>query len=90
MLQNDVVLEIAEKYKKSPAQILLRFIVQNGIVVIPKSTNPQRIKENKELFDWELKPEDMQKLKSLDLGESARICDFEFFKGIRNHPEFPF
>lgn len=90
MLQNDVVLEIAEKYKKSPAQILLRFIVQNGIVVIPKSTNPQRIKENKELFDWELKPEDMQKLKNLDLGESARICDFEFFKGIRNHPEFPF
>lgn len=90
MLQNDVVLQIAKEYKKSPAQILLRFIVQNEIVVIPKSTNPQRIKENKELFDWKLKPEDMQKLKNLDLGESGRICTFEFLKGVRNHPEFPF
>lgn len=90
MLQNDVVLEIAKKHKKSAAQILLRYILQNGIVVIPKSTNPQRIKENSQLFDWKLEPQDMEKLKGLDRGESARICDFDFFKGIRQHPQYPF
>ncbi|XP_003694620.1 1,5-anhydro-D-fructose reductase-like [Apis florea] len=90
MLQNDVVMEIAKNYKKSSAQILLRYILQNGIVVIPKSTNPQRIKENIELFDWELNPEDMKKLYNLDCGESSRICDLKFFKGIETHPEYPF
>lgn len=90
MLQSDVVLEIAKRYNKSPAQILLRYIIQNGIAVIPKSTNPQRIKENTQLFGWKLEPQDIKKLKSLDRGESGRICDFGFFKGIRHHPEFPF
>ncbi|XP_029051864.1 aldo-keto reductase family 1 member A1-A isoform X1 [Osmia bicornis bicornis] len=90
MLQSDVVLEIAKHYNKSPAQILLRYIIQNGIAVIPKSTNPQRIKENTQLFDWKLESQDMKKLKNLDRGESGRICDFGFFKGIRRHPEFPF
>ena len=90
MLQNHVVLEIAKNYKKTAAQILLRYIVQNGIVAIPKSTNAQRIKENIQLFDWQLKQEDVKKLNSLNLGESARICDFSFLKGIRRHPQFPF
>ncbi|KAK1129510.1 hypothetical protein K0M31_019232 [Melipona bicolor] len=90
MLQNDVVLEIAKTHKKSPAQILLRFIVQNGIAVIPKSTNSQRIKENIQLFSWELESEDMEKLSNLDLQEAGRICDFTMFKGIKRHPEYPF
>jgi len=46
MLENDVVLGIAEKHGKTAAQVLLRFIVQKGIVVIPKSTNPQRLELN--------------------------------------------
>ncbi|XP_017762759.1 PREDICTED: dihydrodiol dehydrogenase 3-like isoform X2 [Eufriesea mexicana] len=90
MLQNDVVLEIAKNNKRTPAQILLRYIVQNGIIVIPKSTNAKRIKENIQLFDWELKEEDMKRLKNLDLGESSRVCDFTIFKGVNSHPEFPF
>ncbi len=90
MLQDNVVLEIAKNYKKSSAQILLRFIVQNGIAVIPKSTNSQRIKENIQLFSWELQPEDMEKLSNLDLHEAGRICDFIMFKGIKRHPEYPF
>ncbi|KOC61816.1 Alcohol dehydrogenase [NADP(+)] [Habropoda laboriosa] len=90
MLQNDVVCKIAKEYGKSSAQILLRYIVQNKIIVIPKSTNPQRIEENIQLFNWELKSEDMEKLKNLDLGEAGRICDFSFFKGIEQHVEFPF
>ncbi|XP_011860325.1 PREDICTED: 1,5-anhydro-D-fructose reductase isoform X2 [Vollenhovia emeryi] len=90
LLQNVTVLEIAEKYDKTPAQILLKHIVQKGIAAIPKSTSPSRIKENFELFDWELEVEDVNQLSALDMGESARICDFSFFKGLSKHPEFPF
>lgn len=90
LLENLTVLEVADKYEKTPAQILLKHIIQKGIATIPKSTNPSRIQENIELFDWELKAEDVDKLNALDMGESARICDFSFFKGISKHPEFPF
>lgn len=45
-MENELVLKIAEKHGKTPAQILLRFIVQKDIVVIPKSVNPQRIAAN--------------------------------------------
>ncbi|XP_012530236.1 1,5-anhydro-D-fructose reductase [Monomorium pharaonis] len=90
LLQNLTVLEITEKYKKTPAQILLKHIIQKGIATIPKSTNLSRIKENFQLFDWELEDEDVDKLNALDKGKSARICDFSFFKGLSKHPEFPF
>lgn len=89
-LENSVVLEIAEKYKKTPAQIALKHIIQKNIVAIPKSSTPSRIQENIELFDWELTTEDVNKLDDLDLGESARICNFKFFTGADRHPEFPF
>ncbi|XP_050446837.1 aldo-keto reductase family 1 member A1-A-like [Cataglyphis hispanica] len=90
LLENPIVLEIAEKYNKTPAQILLKHIIQKGIIAIPKSSTPTRIKENIQLFDWELRVEDVDKLNAIDMGESARICDFSFFKGIEKHPEFPF
>lgn len=90
LLQNLTVLEVAKKYDKTAAQILLKHIIQKGIATIPKSTNPSRIKENFQLFDWELEAEDVDKLNALDMGESARICDFSFFKGLSKHPEFPF
>lgn len=90
LLENPTVLEIAEKYKKTPAQILLKHIIQKGIIAIPKSSTPTRIKENIQLFDWELRVEDIDKLNAIDMGESGRICDFSFFKGVEKHPEFPF
>ncbi|KYN14997.1 PREDICTED: alcohol dehydrogenase [NADP(+)] A [Trachymyrmex cornetzi] len=89
-LKNVTVLEIAEKYEKTPGQILLKHIIQKGIVTIPKSVNPLRIKQNIDLFDWQLEAEDVDKLNALDMGESARVCDFSFFKGVSKHPEFPF
>jgi diketogulonate reductase-like aldo/keto reductase len=46
LINNPKVLEVAEKYGKTPAQILLRHIVQRGIAAIPKSTNPDRIRQN--------------------------------------------
>lgn len=85
-----VVKELAEKYKKSTGQILLRHLIQHDIIVIPKSGNPDRIKSNIDLFNFELSPEDMESLNNLDKGEEGRIFDFKFFKGVENHPEYPF
>lgn len=60
------ILELANKYNKTPAQIMLRFISQQGIIVIPKSVHKERIKENFEIFDFELSNDEMEKLKALN------------------------
>ena len=62
VLNHPKVLEIAKKYKKTPAQILLRELVQRGISAIPKSVTPHRIIENISIFDFELDSEDMKTL----------------------------
>ncbi|XP_071453618.1 1,5-anhydro-D-fructose reductase [Hetaerina americana] len=90
VLNNEVVKEIAEKHGKTPAQILLRHIIQRGVAAIPKSTNPQRILQNIQVFDFELSSEDMNKLNDQDQGKAGRILDFSFFKGVPDHPEYPF
>ncbi|KAF4517437.1 hypothetical protein B566_EDAN005046 [Ephemera danica] len=87
---NPVVVEIAARLKRTPAQVLLRHTLQRGIAVIPKSVTPARMKENFQLLDFELTEDDVKKLNELDQGPAARVCDFAFFGGIRNHPEFPF
>ena len=56
----------AQAHGKTPAQIVLRFLVQQGISVIPKSVHPQRIQENIDLFDFELTPQEMEALSSAD------------------------
>ena len=58
--------KIARKYGKTEAQVVLRWDLQKGVVTIPKSSNPERIKANAALFDFELSPEDMALLDSLD------------------------
>ncbi len=63
------IVTIAKKYNKSPAQLLLRWGIQHGAVVLPKSLNPDRIKENINIFDFEIAPEDMEKLDSLNNNE---------------------
>lgn len=62
--------QIGVKYGKSSAQVALRFLVQNGIAVIPKSIHRQRMEENHAIFDFQLTPEDMGQMKSLDQGKS--------------------
>lgn len=62
VLKDDLIQELAEKYDKTPAQIILRWDVQKGIVTIPRSTSRQHMKENIRIFDWELNSEDMKKL----------------------------
>lgn len=81
---------MSDKYKKTTAQILLKHLVQNEIIVIPKSSNPTRIQQNISIFDFELSEEDMRKLNDLDQGEKGRIFNFLFWKGVEKHPEYPF
>eukprot|EP00298_Acanthocystis_sp_HF-20_P013478 c20372_g1_i1.p1 GENE.c20372_g1_i1~~c20372_g1_i1.p1 ORF type:complete len:312 (+),score=113.83 c20372_g1_i1:88-936(+) len=65
-LNNPKILEIGKNYKKTPAQILLRWGLQRKFVEIPKSTNPTRVKENSEIFDFEINATDMETLNSLN------------------------
>eukprot|EP00850_Spirogloea_muscicola_P019120 SM000184S03753 [mRNA] locus=s184:78735:81199:+ [translate_table: standard] len=74
LLDHDTVKEVAEKVGKSPGQVVLRWGVQRGTSVLPKSTHPERIKQNLDLFNFELSQEDMQKLSSIE--PQARILDF--------------
>jgi diketogulonate reductase-like aldo/keto reductase len=66
LLRDPVVVGIARRHGRSPAQVVLRWHMQHGIVAIPKSVSPQRIAENIEIFDFELTPEDMARLDALD------------------------
>ena len=64
-----VISGIAESYGKSPAQIILRWNLQKGVVVIPGSSNPEHIRENTELYDFELTEEEMAQINALDRNE---------------------
>ncbi|XP_022237946.1 uncharacterized protein LOC106478616 isoform X2 [Limulus polyphemus] len=66
LLSEPILLEIARKYSKTPAQVLLRWATQHGLSVIPKTTQPKRLEENADIFDFDLLYEDMNNLNSLD------------------------
>jgi len=66
LLDNSDLLDIANKYNKSIAQIILRWDLQNGVVTIPKSTKEHRIAENSDVFDFELSQEDMERIDGLN------------------------
>lgn len=70
MFHNPVLLDIAEKYQKSTAQVILRWLMQRDIVALAKSTHIERMKENIEIFDFVLSDEDMKKIAELDMKES--------------------
>ena len=70
---NETLVKIGEKYGKTAAQVNLRFLIQSGVVVIPKSTHKERMEENFDLFDFCLTEDEMDTLKTLDLGKSQFI-----------------
>lgn len=70
MFQNEVLVSIAEKHNKSVAQVILRWLTQRGVVVIPKSVRKERIIENFNIFDFELTQDDMERISTLDTKES--------------------
>jgi diketogulonate reductase-like aldo/keto reductase len=65
-LDHPTLVEIAEKHKKTPAQIILRWDLQHGVVTIPKSVNAHRIQENAEIFDFALSQEEMEKIDAMN------------------------
>ncbi|MEY2194407.1 aldo/keto reductase [Neobacillus sp. BF23-41] len=70
IFQNEVLVSIAEKHNQSVAQVILRWLTQRGVVVIPKSVRKERIIENFNIFDFELSHEDMEKISTLDTKQS--------------------
>lgn len=82
---NEVLKEIAEKHNKSIGQIMLRWNVQRGVVVIPKSTHVERIKENMDIWDFMLSEEEMHQISSLDkgyVGTAVKHFDTDFVKMV--------
>ena len=73
LLKDPLIIEMSKKYNKSAAQVMIRWQLQRGLGVIPKSTDPKRIKENFNVFDFELTKEDM---KSIDEMPQVNIVDF--------------
>jgi diketogulonate reductase-like aldo/keto reductase len=65
-LDNEVIQDLAAKHTRTPAQILLRWDLQHGVVTLPRSTSRERIRENSEVFGFELSAEDMARLDGLD------------------------
>lgn len=71
IFQNEVLRSIGGKYGRSIAQVILRWLTQRGVVVIPKSVRKERIAENFNIFDFELSPDDLAAIAALDRGRSA-------------------
>lgn len=83
MFEEKAVVSLAEKYGKTPAQILLRYQIENGVIVIPKSVHENRIKENIDIFDFSLTKEEIALLSALDKNEpmigKPEVPDFTEF-----------
>lgn len=73
MFTEPVFMEIAAKYGKTPAQVILRWNVQQGVIVIPKTVHKERMKENLEIWDFELDEDDMKRIETLDLGQPSML-----------------
>lgn len=73
IFDNELMISLSEKYEKSIAQIVLRWHLQRGIIPIPKSSNENRIKENLDIFDFEISKKDMMQINLLDEGYDASV-----------------
>lgn len=74
---NPVLTEIGQRYGKSTAQVALRFLLQSGVIVIPKSTKKERMKENFQVFDFVLTDMEMHRIEALDTGESLFFSHYD-------------
>ncbi|XP_044259860.1 aldo-keto reductase family 1 member B1-like [Tribolium madens] len=84
LLDDPKIKKIAEKYKKTPAQVVLRYQVQRGHITIPKSITKSRIQENFNIWDFELTPQDIQTINSFDC--NGRICPYDDSVTHKDHP----
>ena len=75
--RDPVLSKIGEKYHKSAAQVALRWNLQRGVVVIPKTVHEDRMRQNFEVFDFTLSEEDMEKIRAMDIGHSEIVDHFD-------------
>ena len=75
IFSNPILVSIGNKYHKSPAQVILRWLIEQNIVVVSKTTHLERMKENFNIFDFKLDSNDMELIKSLDLNQSQFFYD---------------
>uniref|UniRef100_A0A5K3EYX0 Aldo_ket_red domain-containing protein n=1 Tax=Mesocestoides corti TaxID=53468 RepID=A0A5K3EYX0_MESCO len=85
LIDDPVLATIAKKYGKTPAQVAIRHGIQRGVSVVPKSRTPERIRENFEVFDFELTEEEMGQIATLGSHQRQVRAD-----PMRGNPEFPF
>ncbi|KAL1122605.1 hypothetical protein AAG570_002935, partial [Ranatra chinensis] len=85
LLDDPVIKSLADSYGKTVAQILIRYQVDRGVVVIPKSVNKTRIHTNFDIFDFSISPEDMKKIDSID-----RRMRYVPLAGLDDHKDYPF
>ncbi|XP_076630770.1 aldo-keto reductase 1B-like [Colletes latitarsis] len=78
------IVELAKKYKKSPAQVILRYLVDIGTIPIPKSSSKVRLGQNIDIFDFKLTPQEIAQVDKLDSG--IRVCPAIQFKGHKDYP----
>ena len=71
LLENETIVSLAKKYNKNAGQIILRWIYQEGVISLPKSTNEERMKGNIDIFDFELTDEEMKNMQALDTNKSS-------------------
>ena len=75
LLENPVITQIAEVHGKNNGQVILRFEIQEGVIVFPKSTKPERMKSNMDIFDFELTEDEMNQIRALDKGFGSHNPD---------------
>lgn len=75
LLRHPTIAALAEKYSKNAGQIILRFETQEGFITLPKSTNPERIKSNTDVFDFTLTEDEMQAIRDMDTGTTSHDPD---------------
>jgi len=85
VMEDPVIKDIAKKLQRSPAQICLRYQIERGVIVIPKSVHSDRLQSNFEIFDFKLSPDQM---KAIDgLGKDIRMLSLNW---VQSHPHYPF
>lgn len=78
-LQNPTVINLAQKYGVSPAQVIINWIISRGIVAIPKSKTPERIKDNFDSLSWQMEQEDIDKMNAIPQAPRLLVTDWQEF-----------
>uniref|UniRef100_A0A0A9VXL0 Alcohol dehydrogenase [NADP(+)] B n=1 Tax=Lygus hesperus TaxID=30085 RepID=A0A0A9VXL0_LYGHE len=90
LMEDPVIVRIAKEYNKTTAQIILRYSIQRGVVVIPQSKNCRRMSSNIRIFDFELSEKDMEDIRCLEKGFPYGFLQFKLFNAAIKSKYYPF